>query len=321
MSGTVTPSSPEWIRPLGRTGLSVSAVTAGGGPIGGMPKLFGYDVAERQGIEVVRKLLHSPIRSIDTSNGYSDGKSERRIGIAIGEEGGLPDGFLVATKVDARDGDYSGRRVRESIKESRERLGLDHLALVYLHDPEFHDLDQFSQPGGTVEALVALRDEGVIGHLGVAGGHTPTLHRMLDLGVFEVVLTHSRLTLLDRGADELIDRAKEAGLGVANAAVLGGGLLAKRDVKPLYGFRPARPEILSAAAQLHDLADELGVSLPDAAVQLSLLDPRVDTTVVGFSKPGRIDALVASLDDDISEQFWSRAAELMPDRRLWLDAE
>jgi D-threo-aldose 1-dehydrogenase len=321
VSAAVTPSSPEWIRPLGRTGLSVSAITAGGGPIGGMPKLFGYDVAERQGIEVVRTLLHSPIRSIDTSNGYSDGKSEQRIGTAIVEEGGLPADFLVATKVDARDGDYSGQRIRESIKESQDRLGLDHLPLVYLHDPEFHDLDQFSQPGGAVEALVALRDEGVIGHLGVAGGHTPTLHRMLDLDVFEVVLTHSRLTLLDRGADELIDRAKEAGLGLANAAVLGGGLLAKRDAKPLYGFRPARPEILAAAAQLHDLADELGVSLPDAAVQLSLRDPRIDTTVVGLSKPERIGALLSSLEQDITEEFWRRAAELMPDRRLWLDAD
>jgi len=320
VSAAVTPSSPEWIRPLGRTGLSVSAITAGGGPIGGMPKLFGYDVAERQGIEVVRTLLHSPIRSIDTSNGYSDGKSEQRIGTAVREEGGLPGDFLVATKVDARDGDYSGRRIGESIKESQHRLGLDHLPLVYLHDPEFHDLDQFSQPGGAVEALVALRDEGVIGHLGVAGGHTPTLHRMLDLGVFEVVLTHSRLTLLDRGANELIDRAKEAGLGVANAAVLGGGLLAKRDAKPLYGFRPARPEILKAAAQLHDLADELDVSLPDAAVQLSLRDPRIDTTVVGFSKPERIGALPTSLENDISEEFWSRGAKLMPHRQLWLDA-
>jgi len=319
VSTAVTSSSSEWIRPFGRTGLSVSAITAGGGPIGGMPKLFGYDVPERQGIDLVRKLLHSSIRAVDTSNGYSDGKSEQRIGVAIREEGGLPADFLVATKVDARDGDYSGRRIRDSVKESQDRLGMDILPLVQLHDPEFHPVEQFGLPGGAVEALVALQDEGIIGHLGVAGGHTPTLHRMLDLGVFEVLLTHSRLTFLDRGADDLIDRAKEEGIGVANAAVLGGGLLAKRNAKPLYGFRPARPEILAAAAQLHDLAHELDVSLPDAAVQLSLRDPRIDTTVVGFSRPERIATLLSSLEQNIPEQFWDRAAELMPDRDLWLD--
>jgi D-threo-aldose 1-dehydrogenase len=308
------------MRPLGSTGLRVSAIAAGGGPIGGMPELFGYDVPETQGIGLVRDLLDSPIRVIDTANGYSDGKSEERIGAGIARFGGLPPGYLIATKVDARDGDYSGRRIRDSVRESRDRLGLETLPLVQLHDPEFHPDAGFELPGGAIEALVALRDEGVIGHLGVAAGHSPTIERMLDLGVFEVVLTHSRLTLLDRGADALVERAREEGLGVMNAAVLGGGMLAARSANGLYGYRPARAEVRDAARALHDLAEELHVSLPDAAVQHSLRDPRVDVTVVGFSKPERISALLAALGSPVPEEFWARADALLPDPSLWLDA-
>ncbi|NIZ90737.1 aldo/keto reductase [Kineococcus rubinsiae] len=313
----VTPGSASWTRTLGATGLRVSAVSAGGGPLGGMPELFGYDTPEEQGIAVALGVLASPITMIDTANGYSDGRSEERIGVALGRVGAGD--VLIATKVDAADGDFSGRRVRASVEESRARLGMDHLPLVHLHDPEFHPDAGFDQPGGAVEALVALRDEGVIGHLGIAAGHVPTIERLLDTGAFEVLLTHSRATLLDRGADPLIDRARAAGLGVVNAAVLGGGLLASRTAQPLYGFRPARAEVLAAAAALHDLADEFGIALADAAVQRSVRDERIDTTVVGFSKPDRIPRLLASLANPVPEEFWARAEELLPDPALWLD--
>lgn len=319
MRPPITPESSEWLRPLGATGLTVSAVAAGGGPLGGMPDLFGYDTPEERAVGIVRDILASPIRVIDTANGYSDGKSEERIGAALRDAGSTGEGLLVATKVDAKNGDYSGRRVVDSVAESRARLGLDHLPLVYLHDPEFHPDAGFDERGGAVEALVRLRDEGVIGHLGVAGGHTPTMERMLDLEVFEVLLTHSRLTLLDRGADDLVDRARAAGLGIANAAVLGGGLLASRNARPLYGFRPARQEIIAAASALHDLADDFGVSLADAAVQHSLRDERIDMTVVGFSKPDRLPRLLAALHAPIPDEFWMRASELLPPPDLWLD--
>jgi D-threo-aldose 1-dehydrogenase len=314
----IGPGSASWLRPLGATGLTVSAVAAGGGPLGGMPELFGYDTPEDRAVALVRDLAASPIRMIDTANGYSGGRSEERIGAALRD---LPEsGLLVATKVDAKDGDFSGARVRASVEESRARLGLAHLPLVHLHDPEFHPDAGFDRPGGAIEALLALRDEGVVGHIGLAAGHVPTMQRLLDTGAFEVVLTHSRATLLDRSADPLIDRARAEGLGVINAAVLGGGLLASRGAKPLYGFRPARPEVLEAAAALHDLADELGVALADAAVQHSVRDPRIDATVVGFSKPDRVPRLLAALTAPIPQAFWDRAAALLPDPAVWLDA-
>ncbi|WP_344200020.1 aldo/keto reductase [Pseudolysinimonas kribbensis] len=307
------PGSPEWLRPLGTTGLTVSAIGAGGGPLGGMPDA-------RQAIGLVRHLLDSPIRVIDTSNGYSDGASEKRIGAGIAQHGGLPDGYLIATKVDARGGDYSGARIRDSIHESQDRLGLETFPLVHLHDPEYHPEAGFDLPGGAIEALVALRDEGVIEHLGIGAGHTPTIERLLDLGVFEVVLTHSRLTLLDRGADALVQRAHEAGIGVMNAGILGSGMLESRGGER-YGYRPARPEVREAAQRLHDLADESGVDLPTAAVVASLRDPRIDATLVGSTNPARFDAMLTAIAAPIPDEFWERAAALLPEPSVWLDAE
>src|SRR5664280_3377302 len=162
---TPTPGSPTWMRPLGSTGLQVSAVCAGGSPLGSMPKLYGRDVSADEGVATVREVLQSPIRVLDTSNGYSDGASERRIGAAIAASGALPGGFVVATKVDARGRDYSGDRVGASVAESRERLGLDFLPLVHLHDPENFDFDEIAAPGGAVDALVSLKESGEVARL------------------------------------------------------------------------------------------------------------------------------------------------------------
>lgn len=316
-----TPDSPDWMRPLGRTGLRVSAVTLGGSPLGSMPALFGYETPEEQAIALVADVCAGPIRSIDTANMYGDGRSEVRIAAGLERAGAAAVGMLIATKVDAKDGDYSGARVVRSVEESRARLGMEHLPLVYLHDPEYAPDAGFDRPGGAIEALIELKDRGVIGHIGIAGGHVPTIGRLMGTGAFEVLLTHSRASLVDGSANGLIDRAKAEGMGVANAAVYGGGLLASRTAPPLYSnFTPARPEILAAASALFDLADEFGIALADAAVQHSLRDGRIDTTVVGVSKPERIPLLLAGLSVPIPDEFWRRAAELMPDERLWIDS-
>jgi len=309
----------DWLRPLGSTGLTVSAVAAGGGPIGSMPEAFGYDVPAEQAITLVTEILASPIKLIDTSNGYSDGESERRIGEGLKRAGGLRDGHWIATKVDGLDGDYSGERVRRSIEESIARLGLDFLPLVHLHDPEFA-LDQgLDGPGGAVDALVSLRDQGVIGHLGVAGGDVSVMHRFLDLGVFEVLLTHNRYTLVDRSADKLISRAATAGLGVMNAAYLGGGLLANPHGPRMYGYRPASAATMDAALALDALCREWGTDLATAALQFSLRDPRIDVSVVGISKSERLTSLSDSIAAELPEEFWAAAETLLPDPSNWLD--
>lgn len=312
--------APE-LRPLGATGLTVSPLTLGGGPLGSMPELFDRDVPERQAIDVVLAVLDSGIRTIDTSNGYSGGRSEERIGKAIAEYGRLPDDVLVITKVDAKGSDYSGERVRRSLAESRERLGIAPLPMVHLHDPEFHDFDTLSAPGGAVDALVAARDEGVVGHIGLAGGNVHEIARYFDLGVFEVLLVHNRWTLVDRSAGPLLERAEAAGLGLINAAVLGGGILAdETGTAAKYAYRPAHPDTLAAIRAMREVCARWETAIGDAAIAFSTRDPRFATTVVGMSSAESVGKTLGAAALDRPQEFWDELEALLPPAELWIDA-
>jgi D-threo-aldose 1-dehydrogenase len=309
-------------RPLGTTGLTVSPLTLGGAPLGSMPENFGYEVAEDDAVAVVLAALNSDIRVIDTSNGYSDGRSEARIGRAISEHGGLPDDYLVMTKVDARDRDYSGDRIRASLAESEGRLGLPvPLPVVFLHDPEFFSFDDMTAPGGAVDALVRARDLGLVGRIGVAGGNVHELARYLELGVFDVLLTHNRWTLVDRSAGQLIEAATARGVGVVNAAVLGGGILAAtaRGSDPAYGYRPASAATLAAVQAMRGVCEDWGTDLASAAVRFSTRDPRIATTVVGMSRVDRLAPTIAASQLDLPEEFWAALEGLLPPETNWLD--
>lgn len=309
------------LRPLGSTGLHVSPVTLGGAPLGSMPENFGYDVAESDAISLVRAVLDSNIRTIDTSNGYSAGRSEQRIGEAIAEHGGLPADVVVITKVDPLGADYSGDRVRRSIAESRERLRLPNLPVVHLHDPEFHPFDEMTRPGGAVDALVAARDRGEIGHIGLAGGDVHEMARYLELGVFDVLLVHNRWTVVDRSAGGLIARALELGVGVMNAAVLGGGILADRTGSQTnYGYRPASATTLAAIAEMRLLCDRWGTDLASVAVRFSTRDERIASTIVGISKVARLQSTIDAATLDLPEEFWLELESLTPGPEHWLDA-
>ena len=315
---TTTPA----MNPLGSTGLLVSPITLGGGPLGSMPEAFGYSVSERDAVDLVLAVLDSGIRTIDTANGYSDGRSEERIGRAIAEHGGLPDDVLVITKVDARGSDYSGERVRRSLAESSERLGIAPLPVVHLHDPEFHDFAAMTAPGGAVDALVAARERGDVGHVGLAGGDVRVMARYFDLGVFDLLLVHNRWTLVDRSAGELVARASGSGAAVLNAAVLGGGILAGGSTtSTTYGYRPARPATLDAVARMREVCRAWGTDLATAAIRFSTRDPRISSTVVGISKTSRIGSTLAAAAVDLPEEFWAEIEALVPTAENWLDAD
>jgi D-threo-aldose 1-dehydrogenase len=286
-----------------------------------MPENFGYEVAERDAIDLVCAVLDSDIRTIDTSNGYSDGRSEERIGKAIAEYGGLPDDFVVITKVDAQGKDYSGDRVRRSLAESRERLGIDPLPVVHLHDPEFHDFDRMTAKGGAVAALVKARERGEVGYIGLAGGDVHEMARYLELGVFDVLLVHNRWTLVDRSAGDIIERAAGLGMAVVNAAVLGGGILADtRGTVTQYGYRPARPATLASIAEMRDVCRTWNTDLATAAIRFSTREPRVSTTIVGISKLARISSTIEAATADLPDEFWHELESLVPDAENWLDA-
>lgn len=314
-----TPSSPDWVRPLGATGLDVTALSVGGGPLGSIPVQAGREGAQDDGVALAAYVLGSPCRVLDTSNGYSGGESERRIGAAVALRGGLPDDFLVMTKVDARDGDYSGDRVRASVAESKERLGLDTLPMVFLHDPEYFDFAQMSAPGGAVDTLVRLREEGEIGHVGLAGGPAPEMQRYLALGVFEVLLVHNRWTLVDRSATALLEQAEQAGIPLVNAAVHGGGILGKPGTTTQYAYREAEPAVFAAVDAMARLCEEHGTTLATAALQASVRDPRVTTTLVGLSSPARLDSLLGSLEEDLPDDLFAGLEALRPAPEHWLE--
>jgi D-threo-aldose 1-dehydrogenase len=320
MTTASTEAAPAGRRPLGSTGLTISTVTAGGGPLGSMPENFGYEVAEEDAITLVERIFESPIRAIDTANGYSHGQSEERIGKAIVRAGGVPDDFLVITKVDAKGGDYSGERVRRSVEESKQRLGLDFLPLVHLHDPEFHDFDALTAPGGAVDTLLALHDEGQIGHIGIAGGDVHEVSRYLELGVFEVCLVHNRWTLVDRSATDLLAQAKSLGVAVVNAAIYGGGILANPGgTNRSYGYRPATAATLAAIDAMTAVCARYDTDLPTASLLFSVRDPQIVSTIVGFSKLPRLEQITTALETDLPEEFWDELEELTPTRENWLD--
>lgn len=312
----MTGPAPDWLRSLGRTGLTVSAVCAGGGPLGSMPGNFGYDVPVERAIATVRRVLDGPITFLDTSNGYSGGESERRIGAALAQAGGVPDGFVLATKVDPdASGDYSGARVRRSIEESLERLGLSRVPLLYLHDPEQISFDAGMAPDGPVAELLRIRDEGLAGHLGVAGGPVDLMERYVRTGAFEVLITHNRFTLVDRSADALLDAAAVAGVAVVNAAAHGGGILAKGSAATTrYAYREAHPEVLAAVRAMEAACARHGVPLAAAALQFSLRDERISSTIVGFSRPERVEECVAQAALEIPEALWPELDALVPSR-------
>ena len=297
-------------RTLGRTGLSVSAVCVGTSPLGSHAAPYGTDTA----VATIRRVFDGPFNFVDTSNEYGNGgNSERRIGHALAEAGGLPEGFVVATKVDPIVGtsDFSGDRVRRSVEESLERLGLDHLQLVYLHDPEKITFEEGTAAGGPLEALLELKDQGVIGHLGVAGGPIDLELKYLATDMFDVVISHNRYTLVDQTAEPLIRDAMARGVAFVNAAPFGGGMLVKGpDVAPNYCYRPASQAIIGRVRQMQAICEAHSVPLAAAALQFSTRDPRVSSTIVGMSEPGRVDQTASLAEWDIPEEFWSQVLPL-----------
>jgi D-threo-aldose 1-dehydrogenase len=314
------PTTATARRPLGRTGLSVTPICVGGAPLGSMPENFGYEVPAERAIRLVRRVLAGPFNFLDTAAGYSGGESERRIGAALAAAGGVPDGFVLATKVDPdpTTGDYSGEQARRSVAGSLQRLGLDRLQLVYLHDPEEIGFEESMAAGGPVETLLQLRQEGVVEHVGVAGGPVELMARFLRTGAFEVLITHNRWTLVDRSADALLREAVSLGVGVVNGAPFGGGILAKgAGATSSYCYSPADGEVLRRIGKMEAACARHGVPLAAAALQFSTRDPRITSTIVGISRPERVDETIRLVSSEIPEPLWDELEPLAAPRELW----
>jgi D-threo-aldose 1-dehydrogenase len=189
---------------------------------------------------------------------------------------------------------------------------------VHLHDPENLDepgrepFEYMMAPGGPVETLVNLKDEGIIEHLGIAGGPVDLLIQFVQTGIFEAVITHNRYTLVNRTASPLLDIAAQRGVAALNAAPYGSGILAKGpDAYARYEYREAPQEMVERVRAMERACRELDVPLAAAALQFSLRDPRVVSTIVGISRPERVEQTLELATHPIPDELWSRLDSLV----------
>lgn len=299
-------------RALGPVAPDVAAISIGCAPLGNMPDTFDYEVSEENAVATILTALDSPLNYIDTAAWYGDGESERRIGLALKESGGLPAGAFLQTKEGRNpDGVYTGDEVRRRFERSLRHLGLDRIELVFLHDPEHVSWEDAWATNGPIETLQSLKDEGLIGHLGVAGGPIDMEIRYVESGVFEAVITHNRYTLLNRVADPLLTIAFERGLAVLNAAPYGSGILAKGPSQyPRYAYREAGGVAVQRAFVLEEICARHGVPLAAAALQFSLRDPRIHNTIVGMSRPERVQQTLDFARVEIPDACWEELLEV-----------
>ncbi len=307
------PSQPDAsgslaLRPLGSTSLHVTPICIGAAPLGNMPEDFAYEVSEERALATVRAVLAGPFNFLDTAASYGDGESERRIGIVLREMGGLPGGFVLATKADRdlQTGAFTGAQMRRSIERSLRLLGLEQLQLVYLHDPEHIPFEAAMQPGGPVEALRQCQDEGLIAHLGVAGGPIDLMMSLVETGLFEAAISHNRFTLLNREAEPLWELCVRRGVAAVNAAPYGSGLLAKGPgAYPRYMYGSAPPDLLRRAGQMEEACRRYDLPLAAAALQFSLRDVRIASTIVGISRPERLSETLRLAQLSVPEELWA----------------
>ncbi|MEC8436722.1 MAG: aldo/keto reductase, partial [SAR324 cluster bacterium] len=193
---------------IGKTNLMVSPLCFGTSGLGNMPDTYGYEVDEKRARETLNTIFDGPVNFLDTSNNYGFGRSEERIGDALRERGGLPEGFVISTKLDRdmESGSFDASRARQSLEESLERLGLEKVQLLHLHDPEHaSDLKEITRSGGALDELFKIKEEGLADAVGLAMGKVEMMYDLIQKWPFDVMINHNRFTLLNRQADKLFN--------------------------------------------------------------------------------------------------------------------
>lgn len=298
--------------PIGTTGLEVTEIGFGTAPLGGMPDTYGHDVDEETARATVRAIFDSPVNFMDTSRNYGFGRAEDRIGAVIRERGGLPAGFVLSTKLD-RDmetGRFDADRARRSADESRVALGVEKFQILHLHDPEHsRDLEEIRRPGGSLETLFRMKEDGVAQAVGLAMGRSDLLLELLQDWPFDVVLTHNRFSLLNRSASAVLDACAARGIAVLNAAPFAGGILAKGTGQTRrITYQDADEAALRRVRDVEEICAQHGVAPGAAALQFSQRDLRIASTVVGVSKPERVKQTIEWAAAKVGEEVFEALA-------------
>ena len=275
-------------RELGRTGLRLSALGFGASSLGGV---F-HSLREQDGIEAVFAAIEGGINFIDVSPYYGYLKAEQVLGKALRQ---LPrDRFILSTKVGryGQDGvnswDYSAKRARESVYESLERLGVDHIDLINVHDIEFADLRQVCEE--TLPALVALREEGVVGHVGITDLQLENLQYVVEQvpsGTVESVLNFCHYCLCDDKLLDFLDFFEARGIGVINASPLSMGLLSGRGAP---AWHPAPDPLQEACRRAAAHCAAAGYPIERLAVEYAVQERRIASTLFSTTRADNVRA-------------------------------
>ena len=286
----------------------------GTAPLARMPGTYGFDVSEEQARETIRAALDCPYPFLDTSRNYGLGRAESRVGEVVRERGGLPAGAIISTKLDRNmdNNRFNASDARRSVEESFETLGVDHVQMLHLHDPEHAaSIDEITASGGALDELAKMKSEGLCDQVGLAAGRVDVMMPILRNFDFDVLITHNRYTVLNRNAEPMIDFAVAKGIKVLNAAPYASGVLAKGTVEcPRYVYQEASDEMLAPARALEAVCAEHGVPMGAVALQFSMRDARVASTIVGVSKPSRIATTLEWAKTEIPDAAWAAVEAL-----------
>ncbi|PSM40305.1 aldo/keto reductase [Streptomyces dioscori] len=309
---------------LGRGSVEVTMLGLGAAGIAGLYS----EVPEEQAHATVDAAWEAGIRYFDTAPHYGIGHSERRLGAALRgrpraaytlstkvgrrleptDAGGddLANGFAVPA-THRRVWDFSADGVRRTLDASLERLGLDRVDVVYLHDPDDHGEEAFREG---YPALEQLRSEGVVGAIGAGMNQAEMLTRFVRDTDVDVVLCAGRYTLLDQGAlTDLLPAAQERGTSVVIGGAFNSGLLADPKPGARYNYRAAPPELLDRALALKAAADRHGTTLRAAALAFCAAHPAVAAVLVGARSPREVRDCAQQFTADVPASLWQELRE------------
>jgi D-threo-aldose 1-dehydrogenase len=299
---------------------------------------LGYGVAQignlyREGtdenaFDAVGAAWDAGVRYFDTAPHYGLGLSERRLGQALA--GRERKDFVISTKVGRElvpNPNYAGELdmehdfavpatlmrtpaydydgIRRSLESSLERLGMDYVDIVYIHDPDVYGLDAVLT--SSLRAVEKLREEGMVQAVGIGSKSVEALQRGVDEGNLDVIMVAGRYTLLEQpAAEELFPLCLERGVDVVLAAPFNSGILATSTPasKNRYEYGSAPAALLQKAQDISDVCHSFGVELPAAALQFPLRHPAVISVVAGASNRKQIEGNVAFMEQSIPETMW-----------------
>ena len=313
-------------RRVGQTKLEIDSLGLGGAPLGGNFVDLGYAQAE----ELIQAAKNIGIGYFDTAPWYGFGRSERVMGDVLrGSEYILSDkvGRLLApgpVKNPADFGmvdplpfnvvyDYSYDGIMRAYEDNLQRLGLDRIDILLVHDiGEFqHGQDHMKHfknlESGGYRAMDELRTAGLIKAIGLGVNENKVCMDALAIGDWDVFLLAGRYTLLEQTAvDKLFPACRKAGTSIICGGPFNSGVLVGRDT---WNYAKAPKEVIDKARALGVVADEFGIPLPAAALQFPLGDEIVCSVIPGPRDKGELEQIITWFKTPIPKEFWSTLKE------------